>query len=90
MADESADLELAVLRLAWRLDALDEWRREVSEQVAGNRRELERLVKADEIADAVADKVNETRTLHLTFVQKAAAFIVGLVAVADGIRGLIH
>ncbi len=79
------DLELALLRLAWRIDALDEWRKDVDL----DRARLKDLVKADEIAEAVAKKVNHERTLQLTLVQKAVAFLVGAVAVAGGIKGLL-
>jgi hypothetical protein len=84
-----SDVELAILRLAWRVDALDDWRSDVDRRVAGNERELARLVKADEIAEAVAEKMKHERVLGLTFVQKAAASLVGLVVLADGIKGLV-
>ena len=61
-----SDADLAILRLAWRLDALDQWRKEIEQRVAGNSRELERLVKADEIADAVAAKLGEAQSERLT------------------------
>ncbi len=79
------DLELALLRLAWRIDALDEWRKDVDL----DRARLKDLVKADEIAEAVAKKVNHERTLQLTLVQKAVAFLVGALAVAGSIKGLL-
>lgn len=87
MAD--SDVELAIMRLAWRLDALDKWREEISELVAGNRRELDRLVKADEIAEQVADRLRHERTLHLTIVQKALITVVTVVGLAGSIKALI-
>lgn len=84
-----SDLELALMRLAWRIDALDAWRQEISELVAGNRRELDRLVKADEIAEQVAERLRKERTLQLTIVQKALITVVTLVTLAGGIKALI-
>jgi len=74
-------VEGKVAALGWIVEDLREWRAEARVQ-------LEDLVKADEIAEAVAKKMRGERTLHLTWVQKAAAFVVGAVAVAGGIKGL--
>lgn len=81
--------ELALLRIAWRLDAFDQWRTRIDLRFEALERELQRLVKADEIAEAVAAKMKSERTLQLTFVQKTVALLVGAVAIADGIRGFL-
>lgn len=79
------------MRHQFKLEALDEWRREtVDPELALLRRDLEELLKADEIADAVAEKMRHTRTVHLTLVQKTAAFVVGAAAVASAIHGWVH
>ena len=50
---------------------------------------VERMAKAQEIADAVADRMHERRGEWLTGWQKAAGGLVGLAAVADFVRGII-
>lgn len=82
MPDDSD--RLAILRLAWRADAIDAWRKDVEARLTWNTRELERLVKADEIADAVASKMNEREGWHLTLVQKRLA-IGGVAVTALGV-----
>lgn len=86
-AVERDEVELA--RHGWRLDALDAWRKEVDPWRVLVDVELRRIVTAKEIADEVTATLNQQRTLRLTVVQKAAAFVIGAVAVADGIRGLL-
>lgn len=50
---------------------------------------VEALVRQDELAEAVADKVKDLRGELFTGVQKVGALTVGLVALADFVRGLI-
>ena len=73
----------------WRLDALDLWRKDVDHSLGSIDERLKGLLKADEIAEAVAQKMRSERTLGLTFVQKLGVFVVGAVAVAGGLKGLI-
>lgn len=92
------DADLAILRLAWRLDAIDEWRKDIEARVSGNQRELDRLVKADEIADAVASKLNETHSerltegsFRLTRMQTWAAIVsVGVAGAGVTLTALVH
>lgn len=83
---EDRDPSLSLARLGWRLDALDEWRKDVVDPAVAA---LGELTKADEIAEAVANKVNATNTLRLTLVQKSVALLVALTALAGGIKGLV-
>lgn len=77
------------MRLAWRLDALDTWRKSIDRDLGTLAATLGELTKADEIADAVAKKMNDTHTLHLTFVQRAAVFLVGLSSLAAAVKVLV-
>jgi hypothetical protein len=73
----------------WRLDAFDEWRALVERRVGTLEDGLGELVTAEMIADALTEKLQAASRLKLTFAQKGAASVVGLVALADGLKGLI-
>ena len=88
LRDRVHKLSNDVLGLRYEIDALREWRVEVRLQLEQVEYELEGMLKADEVAEAVAEKMSEQHTFHLTLVQKTAAIAVGVVAVADGIKGL--
>lgn len=91
------DLELAVLRLAWRLDALDRWREETVKQLAACEESIENLAEADRIAEAVAEAIRqEPPTITpqriaagLTTWQRWGAFAAGALLLADAVKGLI-
>jgi hypothetical protein len=82
------DNALAIMRLAWRVDALEEWRKHIGERVALNSRELERLVKADEIADEVSKRLNSQQSFRLTTVQKRVAILAAAAAGLSTLAGL--
>lgn len=75
--------------IRWQTDDLREWRREVRETLDQHSRQLLELVKSEEIADAIADRMRRQHTLQLTLLQKLIAGVVAGVAFADGIRGLV-
>lgn len=99
------DDELAIVRLAWRIDALDKWRSELEHdrerfraEIEGKlvelRTELDGLTKAQEIAKAVSAELRKERgggevATKLPFPAKLGAFAAGALVVADAIRGLI-
>lgn len=87
--DHERDLDLAVLRVAWRLDALDEWRKQVEHRLGTLEDSVDVLTETDKIARAVAARVNDDRRLVLTGMQKLGATLMSLVILADAIRGLI-
>lgn len=87
--DDDAPLLVQLARIRWRLDALDEWRAAVERTLGQMDERLQGIVKADELASAVADKIKEERAIGLTLVQKLCVFVVGAVAVAGGIKGLL-
>lgn len=82
LRDRMHAVEGKAAALEWLVDDLREWR-------AQARTQLEDLVKADDVAEAVAERMKRDRALGLTFVQKAAAFVVGAVLLADSVRGLL-
>ncbi len=80
------DLDLAVLRLAWRLDALDQWRAEtVDPSLVRLDVKLRDIVKADEIADAVAEKMKAQGRIQLTRVQTVIAACAAVAAILSPI-----
>jgi hypothetical protein len=95
------DLELRGRKNEWRLDALDEWRREIVDPtLARHDGKLAEIVKADEIAEAVAAKLNEGQAKRMTEgvfkLDRWQTRIAGgglalalAVSVAGGIKGLI-
>lgn len=84
------DLELALLRLAWRIDALDAWRKELDVWCGLTSRTLEALTKADEIAEAVAAKMDSTRQIRFTKAQLTVAYLGLACAVASPFVAWVH
>lgn len=89
------DLELALMRLAWRVDALDKWREEtVTPELALLDQRCDKLEGADEIAEAVAAAIREDPPTAQTMVaglatwQKWGALITGALLMADAVKGL--
>lgn len=71
-------LEIAQERQGWRIDALDEWRRQhVDPSLSTLRKDVNGIVTAEKIAEAVteamAQKMGESRRLKLTRVQTVLA-----------------
>lgn len=93
------------MRLAWRIDALDAWRKGIEDEFATLRGELDAVTKSQEIAKAVAvelskhasppaervaEAVAERGTkLALTWYQKLGGAIMGAIVVIDALRGLV-
>lgn len=61
------DTELAVLRLAWRLDSLDRWRERVDADLSEIGRKVDTVTRADEIAHAVAVALGDQRRRFWTW-----------------------
>lgn len=87
MTPAERDLDLAVLRLAWRLDAIDEWRDKIDRRLGEHEAQLDHLMRADEIADAISERLKSERTMRLSWAQRVGAFLIGTAAVAANIRG---
>lgn len=87
------DLELAVLRLAWRVDALDKWRERVESRLDACETAQEGLVESQKIAQGVAAELERRgvgpSTLSLTWWQKLGGAVAGALLVADALRGLV-
>lgn len=92
------DDRLAIVRLSWRVDSLDKWRDRVDKRLDAVEDGIDGLRKADEIAQAVADKLADPApgqpkpTVNvggsLSWPQKLGGIIVGGLVVADTVRGL--
>ena len=99
MPGREDDDRLAIVRLAWRVDSLDKWRDRVEKRLDGVEEAVDGLKKADEIAQAVADKLaNPTPdqprpTVNvggsLNWPQKIGGLVVGGLIVVDALRGLL-
>ena len=88
--DFSQHPELAFNRLVWRVDALDQWREKVVDpKLVLLSKELDGLVKADEVAEAVTRMIQEKQTVRLTRVQTAIATIVSASAVAGFVLSVV-
>ena len=70
------------------LDDMKRWRQEIDAWRNEVNRKIGEMVKADEIADAVAAKLEERRGLELTVMQKLGAAIVGLSVLAASVHSL--
>lgn len=76
--------ERELLRLGWRLDALDEWRRHVVDPELGSlRREVNDMAKADEIAAQVAAQITKRRRRMFTTPERVVGLVVGICAVSS-------
>jgi hypothetical protein len=87
--DPPRDLERAIDRNAWRLDALDDWRRRVDDRLFAVERQMAELVKADEIAEAVAEKMSDQQTIHLSRDQRRFAFFAGGATALGTVSGIV-
>lgn len=93
---EGRDLDLAIMRLAWRLDALDRWRSEVEKELAVLSETVDELAEADRIAAAVAESIRKeppdvgrAMTAGLNRWQRWGAFVGGALLLADAVKGLL-
>lgn len=77
------------MRLAWRLDALDQWRKDLDRWCATTDLTLDGLTKADEIATAVAEKMESTRQIRFTKAQLAVAYLGLACAVSSPIVAVV-
>lgn len=77
--DDGTPLLVRLARIRWRLDALDEWRKEVDGRVSVVESKVNDLRFSDEVANALAKQLAASRRLELTIVQKVGA---GLFALA--------
>lgn len=89
MATEG-DLERTLLRLGWRLDALDEWRTNTDRRLALLTENVEKLSRADEIAAEVARRVRADRLLVFSVGQKVVAGLIAAAAIATAVQSWVH
>ena len=71
----------------WMLDELHDWRTRAVAQLDEHERRLRDIVKADEIAEAVAAKVSGT--VRLSVVQKVVGTLAAAIAIAGGAKVLV-
>lgn len=85
-----AALTLRQAKLIWRIDALDKWRSEIDGRMAVLESKVNDLTFSDRVAEALATKLEQKRNIEFTIWQKVGAGFVGAVAIAGGIKGLLH
>lgn len=78
-----------ILRIGWRLDALDRWRDQLEPRVSGLERQVSELKKADEIAEEVAKKVNAQQHVHLSDQQRRWAYAFGAFGALGAVSGFV-
>lgn len=74
------------MRNAWRLDALDKWRETVDRDLAGCRKDLDGMLNAEAVAEAVVNAVRADRRNLFSVPQKIVG---GLLAVAVAIGAIV-
>lgn len=85
-----ADDHEQVLHNTWRLDALDRWRnQQVEKRLEDLEQRVAAMTTADEIARAVADQLQIRRATRFTLAQKLGGGLVGVIALADFVRGVL-
>lgn len=90
LEERTRRLELGGQRRDFRLDALDAWRRDrVDPALVRVQDQLDGLVKADEIAEAVAKKMSDGRRIRLTRAQTAFAILSVLAAWSAPVIALV-
>ena len=82
-------VESTVIGIQYLVADLGKWRDEVRNRLDTLSEQLDNLVNADEIAQAVATRMRSTRTIHLTFVQKSVGLIAALTAIVASLKVLI-
>lgn len=73
----------------YQLQALHDADKETRSRLDEIEGQVRDLLKSDEIADAVAAKVNATNTLKLTFLQQLVGIGIGLTTIAAGLKVLV-
>lgn len=75
--------------LTWRLDALDQWRKDLDGRVAVLESKVSNIVFDDKLAQELAKKLHERTTHSFTVWQKLLGGIVSLVIVAGELKTLL-
>ena len=76
-------------RNSWRLDALDEWRKDIDGRVAVLESKVGDIVFDDKLAQELAHRLRERNRYSFTLWQKLGAGLVSLVIVAGEIKSLL-
>lgn len=76
-------------RNAWRLDALDEWRKDLDGRVAVLESKVGDIVFDDKLAQELANRLKERNRYSFSLWQKLTAGLVSLVIVAGEIKSLL-
>lgn len=78
-----------VLELRWRIQALDEWREASDRRLAVLESDVVTEKEARTLREALAQHATAEKTLRLTNAQRLGGAVVGLIALADFIRGVV-
>lgn len=76
-------------RLTWRIDALDQWRKDLDARIAVLESKVSNIVFDDKLAQELAKKLDQRSTYTFALWQKLGAGIVSLVLVAGELKTLL-
>ena len=89
--DPYDDLSAVVIRHGWALDELDKWReRQVDPALALLRRDVDGVINAEAVAEAVAAKVRDERRQLLSWPQKIAGALLALIVAVPSAQSAVH
>lgn len=89
LRDRAHDLANSLVAAQYQIATLNEWRRDIDAWKRDVEEQIDKIVKAEEIAEAVADRIRSDRSFQFTIVQKLAASLVGAVMVAGAVKALV-
>lgn len=89
LRDRAHDLANSLAAAHFQLSTLADWRRDIDAWKRDVEEQIDKMVKADEIADAVAARIRGDHQFRLTVTQKITGGLVVAVTVAGGVKALI-
>lgn len=87
MEPERNDRE--ILRHGFRLDALDEWRRDATRDLVALRKDVNEMAKSDEFTARMAHEMGLKRAAMFSTGEKVIGGLVGFVMAACAITGVV-
>lgn len=82
-------LEASVRGLSWRLRLQGEHVKELRDEMRGVREDVAEILRAEDIAEAVAQKMKERNALLTTWPRRLGAFAAGAIVLAESLKGLV-
>lgn len=86
---EQSDTDREILRHGFRLDALDEWRRDASRELATLRKDVNEMAKSDEFAARMAHELGLRRAAMFSTGEKVVGGLFALITSVCAIAGVV-